>query len=56
VYLTGEPTTPADLALWESVRTSNDVTAMQRYLERFPNGVFAATAHQMIKRLNVEAE
>jgi Caspase domain len=56
VYLTGEPTTPADMALWESVRTSNDVTAMQRYLERFPNGVFAATAHQMIERLNVEAE
>jgi len=56
VYLTGEPTTPADLALWESVRNSNDVTAMQRYLERFPNGVFAATAHQMINRLNVEAE
>ena len=56
VYLTGEPTTPADFALWESVRNSNDVTAMQRYLERFPNGVFAATAHQMINRLNVEAE
>jgi len=56
IYLTGEPTTPADLALWESVRTSDDPTAMQRYLERYPNGVFAATAHQIIKRLNVEAE
>ncbi len=54
VYLTGEPTTPADMALWESVRSSNDAAAFQRYLERFPNGVFAATAIQTIERLKAE--
>ena len=55
VYLTGESTTPADLALWESVRTTADMAALQRYLARFPAGVFAATAKQMIERLNAEA-
>jgi Caspase domain len=54
VYLTGEPTTPADMALWESVRSSNDVAAFQRYLDRFPKGVFAATAVQTIDRLKAE--
>jgi len=54
VYLTGEPTTPADMALWESVRTTNDPQALQTYLERFPTGVFASTAAQMIDRLNAE--
>jgi hypothetical protein len=43
VYLTGEPTMPADIALWESVRSSNDIPSLQRYLARFPDGVFAAT-------------
>ena len=51
VYLTGEPTTPADMALWESVRTTSDIPSLQRYLDRFPKGVFAATAKQMIERL-----
>ena len=44
VYLTGEPTTPADMALWNSVSKSDDVSALQRYLERFPNGLYANTA------------
>ncbi len=55
VYLTGEPTMPADMALWESVRTTSDIPALQRYLERFPKGVFASTAQQMIDRLTAEA-
>jgi Caspase domain len=54
VYLTGEPTTPADMALWESVRSSNDAASFQRYLDRFPNGVFASTALQTIDRLKAE--
>jgi uncharacterized caspase-like protein len=54
VYLTGEPTTPADMALWESVRSSNDVASFQRYLDRFPKGVFASTAVQTIDRLKAE--
>ncbi len=54
VYLTGEPTTPADMALWESVRSSNDAASFQRYLDRFPQGVFAATAAQTIDRLKAE--
>ncbi len=55
VYLTGEPTMPADMALWESVRTTSDIPSLQRYLERFPKGVFASTAQQMIDRLTAEA-
>ena len=55
VYLTGEPTMAADVALWESVRTTNDVPTLQRYIEQFPKGLFAATAEQMIARLDAEA-
>ena len=55
VYLTGEPTMAADVALWESVRTTNNVPTLQRYIEQFPKGLFAATAEQMIARLNAEA-
>ena len=51
VFLTGEASTPADLALWESVRSSNDSGALQRYLDKFPSGVFAATALEMVERL-----
>ena len=51
VYLTGEPTMPADIALWENVRGSNDPSRLQAYLEQFPNGVFATTAQQIMARL-----
>ncbi len=54
IYLTGEPTTPADIALWDSVRTSPDAASLHRYLERFPKGVVASTALLMIERLNAE--
>jgi hypothetical protein len=55
VYLTGEPTMPAEIALWESVRSSGDIPSLSRFIERFPSGVFAATAAQMIERLKAEA-
>jgi uncharacterized caspase-like protein len=55
MYLTGEPTTPADMALWNSVSKSDNVPTLQRYLERFPNGLYADTAKLMIARLNREA-
>jgi hypothetical protein len=55
VYLTGEPTMPAEIALWESVRLSNDIASLEKFIERFPSGVFAAIAAQMIERLKAEA-
>ena len=54
VYLTGEPTTPADMALWESVSKSNDIASLQQYLAKFPGGLYAATAKQQMARLNAE--
>ena len=42
------------MALWESVRSTSDPAALKRYLDRFPNGVFASTAQQMIDRLRAE--
>ena len=56
VYLTGEPTTPADVALWEQVSKSNDVPSLERYLQQFPKGLFANAAQQIISRLNSERE
>ena len=55
VYLTGEPTTPADIALWENVSKSGEVSELERYLERFPEGLYANTAKLMIARLSREA-
>ena len=54
VYLTGEPTIPAEIALWESVRSTSDIPSLNRFIERFPSGVFATTAAQMIERLKSE--
>ncbi len=54
IYLTGEPSMPAEIALWESVRSTSDVAALERFVERFPDGVFATTAAQMIERLKAE--
>jgi Caspase domain len=54
VYLTGEPTMPAEIALWESVRASSDIASLKKFIDRFPNGVFAGTAAQMIERLKSE--
>ncbi len=42
------------MALWESVRSTSDIPSLQRYLDRFPNGVFASTARQMMERLTAE--
>jgi hypothetical protein len=55
IYLTGEPSMPAEIALWESVRSSSDIPSLQKFIERFPSGVFATTAAQMIERLKSEA-
>ena len=55
VYLTGEPTTPADIALWETVSKLGDVSQLEHYLERFPEGLYANTAKLMIARLRREA-
>jgi peptidoglycan hydrolase-like protein with peptidoglycan-binding domain len=55
VFLTGEPTMPAEIALWEGVRASSDVAEIRRYIEQFPKGLFASTARQMIERLETEA-
>ena len=54
IYLTGEPTMPAEIALWESVRSTSDIPSLQKFIERFPSGVFATTAAQMIERLKAE--
>ncbi|MFM1814813.1 MAG: hypothetical protein RLZ98_1508 [Pseudomonadota bacterium] len=55
VFLTGEPNIKADMALWEQVRLSNDVSRIQNYLDQYPDGLFAATAEQMKARLIAEA-
>jgi uncharacterized caspase-like protein len=55
IYLGGEPTTAADMALWERVRMSSDPLTLQGYIDRFPQGLFANTAAQMIERLKAEA-
>jgi uncharacterized caspase-like protein len=55
VYLTGEPTMPADVAMWDTVRTTNDPASLRRYLDHFPKGLFAATAEQMIARIATES-
>lgn len=54
VYLTGEPTMPAEIALWESVRSTGDIAALRRFIDRFPDGVFAPTARHMFDRLKTE--
>ncbi len=51
VYLTGEPPTPTETALWEGVRKSEDPQALQRFVDRYPRGEYASIARQMIGRL-----
>ncbi len=62
----GEPPAPrpagptyeqqAELTLWASVKDSTDAALLQTYLDRFPNGTFAATARLIIEKLTREAE
>ncbi len=51
VYLTGEPPTPTETALWEGVRKSEDPQALQRFVDRYPRGEYASIARQMMGRL-----
>jgi uncharacterized caspase-like protein len=62
----GEPLAPrpagptfeqqAELSLWASVKESTDTALLQTYLDRFPNGTFAATARLIIEKLTREAQ
>ncbi len=46
----------AELTLWASVKDSTDGALLQTYLNRFPNGTFAATARLIIEKLKREAD
>ena len=41
----------AELLFWESVKDSGDPAEIKVYLDRYPNGVYAALAHVRLKRL-----
>ena len=41
----------ADSAMWNVVRYSTVIAEYQRYLEKFPNGVFATLAEQQMRNL-----
>ena len=65
VYFGGTPTKnpigpsfeqQAELSLWASVKDAADPALLQTYLDRFPNGTFAATALVIIEKLKREAE
>jgi len=45
------PSTEVELAFWESVKDSEDEPEFKAYLERYPNGVFAALAETRSKAL-----
>lgn len=55
VYLTGEPLTQADMALWVETTRNGDTASFRAYLTRFPDGLYAATARQLLERLEAEA-
>ena len=44
----------AELSLWASVKDATDPALLQTYLDRFPNGTFAATAVVIIEKLKRE--
>lgn len=46
----------AELALWNAVKDADNAAVVQSYLNRFPNGLFAAPARLMIDKLNREAQ
>ena len=45
------PSANLELALWNEVKGSKDPAMLQAYLQRYPNGVFAAIAWQRIRKL-----
>ena len=46
----------AELSLWASVKDTTDSALLQTYLDRFPDGTFAATARLIIDKLKRELE
>jgi len=42
--------------LWDSVKNSNDVSVVQSYLDKYPNGTFAAVAKARLAALNNPAQ
>jgi hypothetical protein len=48
-------TSALDLAFWNSVRDSANATLFKAYLDKFPNGVFAAIAREKLKTLGSAA-
>ncbi|MBA2589103.1 MAG: TIR domain-containing protein [Alphaproteobacteria bacterium] len=42
--------------LWDSVKTSNDVSVVQSYLDKYPNGTFTAVAKARLAELNNPAQ
>jgi len=50
-FATEVPSTEVELAFWESVKDSEDESEFKAYLERYPNGVFAALAETRSKAL-----
>jgi tetratricopeptide (TPR) repeat protein len=45
-----------ELSHWETARTSNSVLVVQTYLDRYPNGLFAALARARIEELEEKAQ
>ena len=41
----------ADSAMWNELKYSTDIADLQRYLEKFPNGVFVSLAEQQMRNL-----
>jgi uncharacterized caspase-like protein len=46
----------AELALWATVKDGSDPAVVRSYLDRYPNGTFAATARIIMEKLAREAE
>ncbi len=46
----------AELSLWASVKDTTDSSMLQTYLDRFPDGTFAATARLIMEKLKREVE
>ena len=44
-----------ELALWKSVKDSQDQAMIEAYLTQFPDGIFAPVARQMIEQVNEKA-
>jgi len=43
--------TDIELALWNDVKNSNDITMLKIYLKKYPNGIFSEIAKLKIRKL-----